>query len=788
MGIDIIEKEGKDIFVYKLPEFIKENKNFIGNNLNDFEILRVLEDGENSKVIKVKSKKDNGIYAMKQIELRLIEKYNLQKEIDLFREANHPNIIKCYSIFDEGNYKYIIMEFMNNGDLESYKELNTTFGINIAEQKIIEFAYNCLSALEYIHSKGRNRQLKLKNIFIDDNFNLKIGMLNITSLIAFEPNPNQERLDIEIFGNVLDNLLSYYTKNNEEKKLSAEMNSFILYLKNGKINSTKDVKALIKEMYIKNCVKNTSIESVLYCLNNFSNLIPYIYINKIKNLLSEENINKNKILAKQFVNVICSLNKRNDDKKTFSLSLEKKEINDSLYELRKTLEKVGLYSKNDNTETNPENLIPFLLIKLHSELSEIPIPKYIDNDIIYKILAKNHYFVENEKLIFKVYLNIFKEKFWSFISSNFLTFIKNDYYCNNCQETIFNFSAIYYLHIKPRKYINKDKIDISNYLYSKKRQCPKCNTESIHNRKISIYKPAKNLIIILDRGKNYQDKTYVNFDENLSLKNHYYEVDSNYKLKGIISKNKEYYNCFIERNYNWVQIDSNKKEKDKFVITPMKLCDIKNKDLIICLFYELTNEKLTSEAQDLQKAYKSLAKKNKTNLTQVPLNLNKDNSSQALNNDPQNSNNSININFQAQSQNNLNLHSQSSFNPQMNYNNMNFNNTCMINNNNYKYNNQPAMKNYSEVNPNNQIYKGQNQSNNNTLYDLNINKTLVNFSPNNFISKPSFDSSEYLREVEYKTVYQKSAIPIYINQEYDILEEEKINYINEDQEKKIGFL
>lgn len=796
--MDIIEKERKDITVYKLPDFIKENKNFIGNNLNDFEILGILDDGENSKVIKVKSKIDNGIYVMKQIELRLIEKYNLNNEIDFFKEANHPNIIKCYSIFDEGNYRYIIMEFMNNGDLESYKELNTTFGINIAEKKIIEFAYNCLSALEYIHSKGRNRQIKLKNIFIDDNFNLKIGILNITSIIAFEPNQNQNRLDIQIFGNVLDNLLSYYAKNNEEKKLSVEIHSFILYLKNEQINSTKDAKALIKEMYIKSCVKNTSIESVFYCLNNFSNLKSYFYI-KIGDLIKEENINKNKILVKQFVNVIRRLNKLNPDEKTFSLNLKKEKINDSLYELRKTLEKVGLYSKNDNTETNPENLIPFLLIKLNSELSEITIPKYIDDDKIYKILAQNIYFedLENEKLIFKVYLNIFKEKFWSFISSNFLTFIKNNCFCNNCKKTIFNFSAIYYLYIKPKDYLNKGKIDISNYIYNKERQfnCPKCNKGNIFNIKSSLYKPANNLIIILDRGKYYKDKAFVDFDENLSINNNYYEVKTNYKLKGIISKDKKYnyYNCFIEKDNNWEQIDSNKYEKDKFDITPMKLCDIKNKDFIICLFYELTNEKLSPEAQDLQKALESIAKKNdkkKYLTTQGPLNLNKNNSSQALHNNLQNSNIAINNDFHTQSQNNINLQLQNSISQQMNYNKFNFNNTFINNNNNFKYNNQQTLENISEVinNPNNLIYNGENQNNNNILYDLNTNKTFVNFSPNNFYNKSSFDSSEYIREVDYKTVYQKSVIPIYINQEYDILEEEKINYINEGQEKKIGFL
>ena len=40
---------------------------------------------------------------MKQIELKLIEKYDLQNEINLLKEINHTNIIKYYNIFDEGN-------------------------------------------------------------------------------------------------------------------------------------------------------------------------------------------------------------------------------------------------------------------------------------------------------------------------------------------------------------------------------------------------------------------------------------------------------------------------------------------------------------------------------------------------------------------------------------------------------------------------------------------------------------------------------------------------------------
>ena len=142
----MFEIESKGAMIYQFPDFINKNNEYIGNNLNDFEILAKLKDGKNSKIIKVKSKINNEIYAMKQIELKLIEKYDLQNEINLLKEINHTNIIKYYNIFDEGNYKYIIMEFMDNDNLDNYKTLKRTFGINITLEKIIEIAYNCLNA------------------------------------------------------------------------------------------------------------------------------------------------------------------------------------------------------------------------------------------------------------------------------------------------------------------------------------------------------------------------------------------------------------------------------------------------------------------------------------------------------------------------------------------------------------------------------------------------------------------------------------------------------------------
>jgi len=54
-----------------------------------------------------------------------------------------------------------------------------------------------------------------------------------------------------------------------------------------------------------------------------------------------------------------------------------KNIDNYLFEFRKTLDNVGFSIKNDNLEIFPEQLIPFILVKLNAELLEIAIPKNI---------------------------------------------------------------------------------------------------------------------------------------------------------------------------------------------------------------------------------------------------------------------------------------------------------------------------------------------------------------------------------------------------------------------------
>ena len=68
------------------------------------------------------------------------------------------------------------MEFMNNGDLEGFIKVNKSLGIRISEEKLWDIFFKCLSGLNYIHKQGLiHRDIKPQNLFIDDEFNIKIG-------------------------------------------------------------------------------------------------------------------------------------------------------------------------------------------------------------------------------------------------------------------------------------------------------------------------------------------------------------------------------------------------------------------------------------------------------------------------------------------------------------------------------------------------------------------------------------------------------------------------------------
>ena len=753
MGIEISDQNnGEQLIEYKIPTFNNNNINdnyYLGNRSEDYEILQVLGGGGFSKVLKVKSKTNFGIYAMKKVDMvnivkeqDLSQKY-FENEVLFLKKLNHPNIIKCYNIFQEGQYLYFIMEFMNNGDLESYNKGNISMRVKIPEPKLWDIFYKCLSGLDYIHKKKIvHRDIKLQNLFLDDQFNVKIGDFNISAVIdkyaAMEFADNQQQINnlmnenttlgtrdyqapeigrreydqkVDVYsmgvsfyelcyGHIPEK--GYHSAQEYEKLYSKEIRNFIgLMIQKNENERPNCNEAMLyaKDNFIKLYVKNTSVESVLNCFSNFPNVIQYFSNNVIINQIYE--------LKKTISNVCFSVIQT-----TISNDIIQKKRN--LYELRKTLEKEGLNVKSDNKEIEPGNFIIFFIRKLNSELNEI-IRSNIsisenEEKKSYKILSKKFSFPPNDQEnSFLIILDTYNKKILSLISRNFFSFIKIKRTCIKCRNSRCSFSKLFFVPINvgilmqklgfDGKYTLKNGIDslkvtVNNIEISKGVKCETCNQVSQFEETINFYHTAKNLIFIFDRGQNFENKDFIDFDEYLYLNKgeveRYNQVS--YYLIGIIQKVQEEYISFIKNNNIWI---SSKGEQFNFV-------NVKKYGMVVALFYYSNDNFLILESQQINPQIR------------IQQNMYQNQYQQNMNQNQQNMNQYQNQQNMNQFQNKQNMNPGNIQNNQFNNkNNFNQQNQLMGNNNQNQqqinnYNNNNESNNYTKIQVTNLLYKNNN--------------------------------------------------------------------------------
>ena len=195
MEIKLIkDSRGKDLIVFS-KDNIKEYKE-MGNKVDDFEILQVLGEGSFGFVAKVKSRLNQKIYAMKQIDFTALAN---QKAIDLcinetklLSELNNPLIIHYYKSIKENQTLYIIMEFMDNGDLGGMLKAYKTLQKPIEEEKLYEIFIQAMKSLSFIHSKKIvHRDIKPENLFITMDGFVKLGDFGVSAAIVDKNEKNR---------------------------------------------------------------------------------------------------------------------------------------------------------------------------------------------------------------------------------------------------------------------------------------------------------------------------------------------------------------------------------------------------------------------------------------------------------------------------------------------------------------------------------------------------------------------------------------------------------------------
>ena len=512
MGINIIKQNNEESLIeYKLPDFINENKE-IGDNPDDFEILQVLGSGAFSQVLKVRSKKNSGIYALKKINItKIFKKYRRRKyylnEVRILENLEHPNVIKCYKILKikegEEEFLYFIMEFLNNADLDSFNQGNSLLKILIPEEKLWQIFYKCLNGLNYIHERGIiHRDIKPSNIFLDDDFNIKIGDFNISAVIDEESAKNFT-LDTE----EIEDLKNNFTKLGTGKYMAPEVANRLKYDQKADIYSmgrsfyelcygwrsiidddhnnnfvpSKEMKNFIDKMtnydpnrrptcqealaearynFIIKYLKNTSIEASFNCFNNFKNIKDYFSDEKMANFI----LDKKKELSQMCFNLfrLMDNNYKNKSKE------ENNQIKENLYKLRLILEKEGLDIQSDNIEVDPGKFIIFFIKKLNSELNEkgsfldVNIQRKLSKEerekeeiTRFKLLIKSYHFIIEfdetvilSKIIFEKPSDI---KFYYYISlkkNGDYVIMEDETYCKNGALKMIDF------HFFPCKYVH----------------------------------------------------------------------------------------------------------------------------------------------------------------------------------------------------------------------------------------------------------------------------------------------------------------------------------------------
>lgn len=615
-----INAEGKKILNFDESNQYDDTKN--GNRISDYEILQVLsQDNDINFVAKVRSLNNNKIYSIKKINLLNCQDQTIKDKfralMDKLKLLNNPHIIKYYHYFEENNNLYILMEFMNNADISGYIQAHQILNKAIPEEEIWNILLQCLSALEYLHSQELelgNMGVKLANIFMNNEQNVKIGVFRELNFTQNDFNPRE---DIYMLGKYFYAMMNSEMIKSEDIKQNnffAQLNyknvqnntysgPLIEIVDSMSIDNNSDVKVeelyeKVKKEYVKKYAKNSSIKAVLKCLYSYK-ILNDIILNK--KAIIENNKQKYYIhyWYSQAIDAIAGI--------------KEEDLNLCIEEFRRAI--ASSYSKLDgNKEVDPLLLLTFLLFRLHQEMNEV------DNNNLPNLNKKNAKYVitssfdgeedkQNKDQMWNKFIVKYNSKVNSLISDLFFGFVKTKIICQTCRKGYYSFSNYFYIIFDLSDRDSKRDFDLIKdgfeIQFNKKRlilpdgpdrtYCDSCCSYQAFKEYNRYYMLRSNLIIIFNRGSNYKNKSKIIFDEKINLEPFIEEgIDShkNFFLVGCINrvgemgKDERYSSYYRDpENTNYWHCDEYLDYSNVSIPIISEINKTQKKEQIIMLFY-----------------------------------------------------------------------------------------------------------------------------------------------------------------------------------------------------------
>lgn len=149
-----------------------------------YELLKTIGEGSFGRVMLARHLLTNSEVAVKIIDKTQLDANSLKtvlREASIMKLLNHPNIVKLFEVFETKKKLYLVMEYVNNGEMFEYLEKNGRMKENVARQKFRQI----VSAVQYLHSKNIiHRDLKAQNILLNNNLDVKIVDFGLSEMFV----------------------------------------------------------------------------------------------------------------------------------------------------------------------------------------------------------------------------------------------------------------------------------------------------------------------------------------------------------------------------------------------------------------------------------------------------------------------------------------------------------------------------------------------------------------------------------------------------------------------------
>ncbi|KAK5106256.1 Cell cycle serine/threonine-protein kinase cdc5/MSD2 [Lithohypha guttulata] len=124
------------------------------------------------------------VFALKVVKAKVEQKKMMEKfrtEMQIHAKMVHPNIVEFYRAFSLEGHTYVVLELCDNGSLTDMVKARSCLSL----PEVRRFTIQICGGVKYMHKRNViHRDLKMGNIFLDSNMNIKIGDFGLAAVLA----------------------------------------------------------------------------------------------------------------------------------------------------------------------------------------------------------------------------------------------------------------------------------------------------------------------------------------------------------------------------------------------------------------------------------------------------------------------------------------------------------------------------------------------------------------------------------------------------------------------------